>query len=343
MADQGHWYTDKNGNHYLVKNGETPKEGWERSKRRKMIDGGKYKVDDGDGKGSREVSMEEYNKYEADDDFDETTDDDFGFDEEEEEYGDPRLQANADVVSEMMERGINVHDEGAVLDFLDGENYEEEDKREIVQYIRSMVPEDEDEDESLENTDNRGEGANPDFNREKFGKYFNPDGTLKKGMEDEYFAATRGESGDEESDNITDANENDKTLEELWKEAYPLMDQEQRDSFNKAYNTSSVSELRDMLGKIISKNGKSDGKKNPNGSEQNVPDAKKTDDQKKAAMKAKAKAKRDKEIQSMGKEIVEYYNGDPIDEDEVADILGGEYGYNQRMVNAIIKWVKENQ
>lgn len=88
MAEKGHWYTDKNGNHYFVKEGETPKEGWEASKRRKMIDGGKYKVDEGDGKGSREVSREEWDKYEADDDFDATTDDDFGFDEEEEEISD---------------------------------------------------------------------------------------------------------------------------------------------------------------------------------------------------------------------------------------------------------------
>lgn len=77
----GHWYTDQSGNHYFVGEGETPKEGWEATKRRKMIDGGKYKVDDGDGKGAREVSMEEYDKYEAEDgDFDMTTDDDFGFD-----------------------------------------------------------------------------------------------------------------------------------------------------------------------------------------------------------------------------------------------------------------------
>lgn len=77
----GHWYTDQNGNHYFVGEGESPKEGWEKTKRRKMIDGGKYKVDDGDGKGSREVSMEEYDRYEAEDgDFDMTTDDDFGFD-----------------------------------------------------------------------------------------------------------------------------------------------------------------------------------------------------------------------------------------------------------------------
>ena len=37
MADykNGHWYTDENGNHYFVENGQTPKEGWEKSKRRK--------------------------------------------------------------------------------------------------------------------------------------------------------------------------------------------------------------------------------------------------------------------------------------------------------------------
>lgn len=82
MAEKGHWYTDKNGNHYFVGEGQTPKEGWEQSKRRKMIDGGEYKVDDGDGNGPRSVSKDEYDKYEADGaDFDATTDDDFGFDE----------------------------------------------------------------------------------------------------------------------------------------------------------------------------------------------------------------------------------------------------------------------
>lgn len=84
MAEKGHWYTDKNGNHYFVKEGQTPKEGWEQSKRRKMIDGGEYKVDDGDGKGPRSVGKDEYDGYEADDaDFDANTEDDFGFDEEE--------------------------------------------------------------------------------------------------------------------------------------------------------------------------------------------------------------------------------------------------------------------
>lgn len=93
--EKGHWYTDKNGNHYFVEDGQSPKEGWEQSKRRKMIDGGKYKIDDADGKGAREVSREEWEKYEADDDFDLTTDDDFGFDNDEsdviesEEDGEP--------------------------------------------------------------------------------------------------------------------------------------------------------------------------------------------------------------------------------------------------------------
>ena len=41
--NNGHWYTDKNGNHYFVENGQSPKEGWEASKRRKMIDGGYIK------------------------------------------------------------------------------------------------------------------------------------------------------------------------------------------------------------------------------------------------------------------------------------------------------------
>lgn len=96
MTEKGHWYTDKNGNHYFVKEGETPKEGWERSKRRKMIDGGKYKVDDGDGKGTRDVEKDEYDKYEADSaDFDENVEDDFGFDEtDESEYADEEMFYN---------------------------------------------------------------------------------------------------------------------------------------------------------------------------------------------------------------------------------------------------------
>ena len=77
----GHWYTDKNGHHYFVENGQTPKEGWEASKRRKMIDGGEYKVSE-DGNEYKSVSREEYEAYEADDDFDINNDDDFGFDDE---------------------------------------------------------------------------------------------------------------------------------------------------------------------------------------------------------------------------------------------------------------------
>lgn len=94
--ENGHWYTDKNGNHYFVKDGESPKEGWERSKRRKMIDDGKYYGDEGDGKGRREMSKEEYDKYEADDEFDMTTDDDLGFDEEEDSKNDDNRISESD-------------------------------------------------------------------------------------------------------------------------------------------------------------------------------------------------------------------------------------------------------
>lgn len=86
MDKKGHWYTDKNGNHYFVEEGQSPKEGWEQSKRRKMISGGKYMVDEGDGSDPREATKEEYDNYEADEsEFDETVDDDFGFDEEEDD------------------------------------------------------------------------------------------------------------------------------------------------------------------------------------------------------------------------------------------------------------------
>lgn len=83
MAKNGHWYTDKQGNHYFVEEGQSPKEGWEASKRRKMISGGKYKVSE-DGNDYRDVDMDEYNKYEADEDeWDATRDEDIdGFDEE---------------------------------------------------------------------------------------------------------------------------------------------------------------------------------------------------------------------------------------------------------------------
>lgn len=83
MAKNGHWYTDKQGNHYFVEEGQSPKEGWEASKRRKMISGGKYKVSE-DGNDYRDVDMDEYNNYEADEDeWDATRDEDIdGFDED---------------------------------------------------------------------------------------------------------------------------------------------------------------------------------------------------------------------------------------------------------------------
>ena len=85
MANKnGHWYTDKNGNHYFVEEGQTPQEGWEASKRRKMINGGKYQVSE-DGNEYKDVEKDEYDKFEADDaSFDDNIDDDFGFDEDDE-------------------------------------------------------------------------------------------------------------------------------------------------------------------------------------------------------------------------------------------------------------------
>lgn len=84
--EKGHWYTDKNGNHYFVKEGQSPQEGWEASKRRKMIKGGKYQVSE-DGNEWKDVDKDEYDKYESDSvEFDENVDDDFGFDEGEKEH-----------------------------------------------------------------------------------------------------------------------------------------------------------------------------------------------------------------------------------------------------------------
>ena len=73
----GNWYTDKQGNHYFVADGETPKEGWEKSKRMKMIKGGKPNISE-DGSNFREVDYDEYSKFEGnDDDFDLNEDSDF--------------------------------------------------------------------------------------------------------------------------------------------------------------------------------------------------------------------------------------------------------------------------
>lgn len=84
-GQKGHWYTDEQGNRYFVAQGQTPKEGWEATKSRKMIKGGKYVKDDGDDKGEQEISADEYRTYEADEEerFDETTDADFEDDEPE--------------------------------------------------------------------------------------------------------------------------------------------------------------------------------------------------------------------------------------------------------------------
>lgn len=137
MAENGHWYTDKNGNHYFVKEGETPKEGWERSKRRKMLSGGKYTVDDGDGRGSREVSKEEYDKYEADQgDFDLTNDDDFGFDESEDNAAEDPNQYFDEVFAEMRKNGIDIGDKKEVLrELVANYRMDRDDQKEFMKYM----------------------------------------------------------------------------------------------------------------------------------------------------------------------------------------------------------------
>lgn len=86
MEKNGHWYTDKNGKHYFVENGQSPKEGWEASNRRKMLKNGKYNVSE-DGVNYKEVEEDEYRKFEADEDFDiDDVDSVRDFDEEEVEY-----------------------------------------------------------------------------------------------------------------------------------------------------------------------------------------------------------------------------------------------------------------
>lgn len=83
MEKNGHWYTDKNGKHYFVENGQSPKEGWEASNRRKMLKNGKYNVSE-DGVNYKEVGEDEYRKFEADEDFDiDDVDSVRDFDEEE--------------------------------------------------------------------------------------------------------------------------------------------------------------------------------------------------------------------------------------------------------------------
>lgn len=143
MAEKGHWYTDKNGNHYFVKEGQTPKEGWEESKRRKMIDGGKYWTDEGDGKGRKEVSREDWEKYEADEDFDLTGDDDFGFDEPSE-------------TDRMEDEGVDMADREQVMGFyMDAYGVDEGKAAEMADAFmeangQGSEEEDEDEDEEDE-------------------------------------------------------------------------------------------------------------------------------------------------------------------------------------------------
>ena len=76
----GHWYTDKNGKHYFVANGESPQEGWQSTYKR--ISDGKYQKSTNGGKSWEDMKdADEYNLFEADEEeFDENIDDDFGFD-----------------------------------------------------------------------------------------------------------------------------------------------------------------------------------------------------------------------------------------------------------------------
>lgn len=121
----GHWYTDKNGNHYFVENGQTPQEGWEASKRRKMINGGKYQVSE-DGENWKDVDKKEYDEYESDDaSFDENVDDDFGFDEDLERDREEiaRLEYEAqDLANQLVEDGYFKEGEIKDIKFNDDED-----------------------------------------------------------------------------------------------------------------------------------------------------------------------------------------------------------------------------
>lgn len=113
---KGHWYTDEQGNRYFVAQGQTPKEGWEATKRRKMIKGGKYVKDDGDDKGEQEISANEYETYEADEEeqFDETTDADFEDDEPEDFDKD---DVEFDEIESMRDEGVDINDRDQVIGF----------------------------------------------------------------------------------------------------------------------------------------------------------------------------------------------------------------------------------
>lgn len=270
MAEKGHWYTDKNGNHYFVKEGQTPKEGWEASKRRKMISGGKYMTDEGDGKGRKEVSREEWEKYEADEDFDLTNDDDFGFDEQEnfDEYELSTEKGLQEAKAFLERNGIDNPYSLSNEEFNDlakkaQEEFGIRDLELAQEFIVAPIDEDDVEFDEIESM--RDEGVDVNDRDQVVGFYMDAYGVDQEEAErraDEFMAANDQGFDDEEDDiypdhiGAADVSKSDKTLEELWKEAYPLMNQEQRDSFNKAYHTSSVSELKDMLGKTISENGK---------------------------------------------------------------------------------------
>ena len=111
MADNknGHWYTDENGNHYFVENGQSPKEGWESTHKRVL--NGKHQIKVGD-KDYEDIDFEEYNRYDADEDeFDENIDADF----------------EAAVADEDFERsgndGEREYSDDAIIDYLENYDY----------------------------------------------------------------------------------------------------------------------------------------------------------------------------------------------------------------------------
>lgn len=137
-GQKGHWYTDDQGNRYFVAQGQTPKEGWEATKRRKMIKGGKYVKDDGDDKGEQEISANEYQTYEADEEerFDETTDADFedpepeGFDRDDDK--DISSWENTQEMWKLRKNGMS--DEEIVKHFVD-KGFDEKSVRAEVDYM----------------------------------------------------------------------------------------------------------------------------------------------------------------------------------------------------------------
>ena len=141
MEKNGHWYTDKNGQHYFVENGQSPKEGWEASNRRKMLKNGKYNVSE-DGVNYKEVSEDEYRKFEADEDFD-IDDVDSVRDFDEEDSPERRVEMIAENINDYL-----VNEElNRIRKYCDkyGEDYEE-----VINHIAQGIEAGQDPAESME-------------------------------------------------------------------------------------------------------------------------------------------------------------------------------------------------